>query len=152
MGLWSVLGTVAGVAATAATGGAAAPLIPILSSAGQAADAYGAEKKAAKQQTDAYGKSAAVYKPFYDVSGQAANSLAGYLGLPGADFSGGMGGPMTGGIAGPRPVAAPSRIAPALPTGIRFDPANTAAMPPTQTLASFAQRNSPTGRSSYARN
>ncbi len=82
MSFWGVLGTIGGVAATVATGGAAAPLIPVLSGIGNAVDAHNAEGKAAKQQIAAADKSAATLAPYNARGTQATNTIAGLLGMP----------------------------------------------------------------------
>jgi hypothetical protein len=89
MSFWGVLGTIGGVAATVATGGAAAPLIPVLSGIGNSVDAHNAEGKAAKQQIAAADKGAATLAPYNARETQATNTLAGLLGMP--DLPAGVG-------------------------------------------------------------
>jgi hypothetical protein len=95
MSFWGVLGTIGGVAATIATGGAAAPLIPVLSGVGNAVDAHNAEGKAAKQQIAAADKSAATLAPYNARGTQATNTLAGLLGMPDLPAGVGVGGQPT---------------------------------------------------------
>ena len=105
MGWGSVLGMIGAVGATIATGGAAAPLIPLAGSIGQAVDSANAEKKAAKQQQEGYGKVSDLYSPYAAVGGQATNALAQGFGLPGVNFGGALPpAAMTGRTAGTNPI------------------------------------------------
>lgn len=159
MSLWSIIGTGVGAALAPFTGGAS---LAIGSAIGQAADAHSAEKKAAKQEAAGFERGAQIYNPLYQVGGQAANSLAGYLGLPGASFPNmaGGGGAIPVGVTdqGSAMTAAPrSRIssspgaalaAPALIN--RLSPSRPMPVPNGASLASYAGR-MPV-RSSYAGN
>lgn len=133
MSFWGPLATIGAYAATAFTGGAAAPLIPLAAGVGGAIDAHNAEKKAAGQEAAGNAAAAKIYDPYVNRGNDAGNAQAVLMGLPTygpGGFAPGpqMAGPRTGTLAS----LAPSRI----PQQAQMPPQ----APPPQTLASLVAR------------
>lgn len=85
MSFWSALGTLGGLASFAIPGVGPALGTAILSAgstAGQALDAYSAEKKGAKQQQAGYQQAINALQPYNAYGQQASGTLAGLLGMP----------------------------------------------------------------------
>ncbi len=86
----SILGIAGGIGAMFIPGVGPA-IAPAIMKAGQAWDAAGAEKDAAKQEQGGYEKGAAILSPYNARGNAAGDTLAGYLGIDVP--SGGFGGP-----------------------------------------------------------